>query len=744
MNGIESQDGTIDSSALWQLLQELEAGTLGPEKRDELMALVERSPSVQRAYLEYFEMAAMLEAEAATHSEQGKLPVVGQARLPLRIFRRSVMAAAAVLVLGAIIAALVMVKPPEAGYLTAAATADTKWTVDGLAQDPGAAEWTVSAGSTVQVWSGTVKLRLESGAAMVMQGPAAASFPELDRPVLSNGWLWIDSGESGGSFEVNTPELLVRDIGTRFGVRVPEQGPAEVHLIEGKVEVFARSTQEKITTLEPEKRGVAIAATGKPAGLALARDPFPGLADLLAAPGNYPTTVRSQNPAGYWRMQEEAPGFLSNEVPGGLIGRCHPKVLTGEPGPGPASNFHGFGKDNPAALLTGARDRASLSLGTTPVHQGVLLRDDFSGDGGDLDGATPEVTTDGAKWVAAPVFNRDGSIDPEAGSATVAFRPVDGVAYSLDASVVAEAGPSDDWIALGFARGQSSEASRGARFTDNAVVGRAWMLHRAADSTHPVNRAWLSTDGADWVWPGPSPLGGRVDLRIVLDTTGGPGTWTATWFAKRPADDRYTTVRETAPLVNESITSVGLTVSGPGISGSIESLSLRADRKASAPPGTHLADGPARVARKEGAVSLWIRPEPGGKRKEILWAAGEHKGSEAIHAHLTADGRAGFFMENGRYDVLIASEESINDGKWHHLAASWHSSAVDLYLDGKLVAQDTEYRAMQQGFLPELQFGAGTASYPAPFIGWIDEIALWDRALTAAEVRHQFQSARGR
>ena len=102
-------------------------------------------------------------------------------------------------------------------------------------------------------------------------------------------------------------------------------------------------------------------------------------------------------------------------------------------------------------------------------------------------------------------------------------------------------------------------------------------------------------------------------------------------------------------------------------------------------------------------------------------------------------------MENGRYDVLITSEESIADGRWHHVATSWSPSSVDLYVDGKRVALDTEYRAMQQGILRELRFGCGPdGSTNAPFKGWIDEIALWDRALTPPEVQHQFRSARGR
>jgi hypothetical protein len=197
-------------------------------------------------------------------------------------------------------------------------------------------------------------------------------------------------------------------------------------------------------------------------------------------------------------------------------------------------------------------------------------------------------------------------------------------------------------------------------------------------------------------------------------------------------------------LINESITSVGLALSAGGIIGTVDQFSLRADPVTSGRSNPQQALAPANVARKEGAVSFWMRREPGKMRREMLWSAGETPQDASLHTHLAADGRVGFFIENGRYDVLVTSEESIANGRWHHLAASWSPSSVDLYVDGRLVANDTDHRGIQQGILPELRFGGGPPAFKtAPFSGWIDEIALWDRALTPAEVQHQVRSAEG-
>ena len=759
MRESDPRSGAIEVEDLWRQLAELEDGSLDPAQRDEVMALLDESRAARRLYVEYFAQSVGLAAEARFLAQQGKLPVLADALQSWRMFRRSLLAAAALVVIGAIVAALVVVKSPEPGHLTTAATADARWMVDDLAQDPAASEWKVTAGSTVRVWSGTVKLRLDSGAAMVMQGPAKASFPELDKPVLNDGWLWIDSGKSGGSFEVETPNLLVRDIGTRFGVRVPEKGPAEVHVIEGKVEVLAKSTQKMIATLEPGERGLAITATGKPAGVALARDPFPGLVELLAAPASYPTTVRSQNPAGYWRMEEAAPGALDNEVPGGLVGRRHPQVRLGEPGPGPESGFHGFGRGNPSALLPASSDAAPLLLGASPIHTGVVMRDEFD--------APHDYTGGIAGTIWHGVVNAENAVALNAGTTTAGHLRIaaaDGkgwdagsnnapflymnVSGDFDARVqvpaqtagnysvgalmarlgapAANGKPGEDYMTVASNRFGSNGIDVQARTlqdgAQNDSIGSshaAFPRHLRLTRTGNTFHAFVSADGRSWQpvsWGGVRGL--PIGIGLVRDDLAGLPLQVGLWQGS------FTT---------------------SGHSADFDNFHIRIAPNPSSQPASHPGGTPARVARKEGAVSFWLRRKPGGEGREILWAAGENMVDDAIHARLDADGRVEFFMENGRYDVLITSKESIADGKWHHLAASWSPSAVDLYLDGRRVGSDTEFRAMQRGILTELRFGGGMAgSGTVPFSGWIDEIALWDRSLTPTEVSQQFHAAQGR
>jgi hypothetical protein len=214
----------------------------------------------------------------------------------------------------------------------------------------------------------------------------------------------------------------------------------------------------------------------------------------------------------------------------------------------------------------------ALAITFSSARAAIIFSDDFNGDASDLDGASPDVGT--GNWVASNVFNRDGSIDPNPGSATLAFTPSNGNIYSLDASLSGVSG-NGNWFALGFGRGQSIISSAGNRFINNLLIGKSWMLFRGNDDGHQAFRGSATSgtfDGSPWTALG--TVTGAIDLRIQLDTTGGTGAWATTWFAKLPTDGAYTEVRPTEVLADESINSVGLALANTGIDGNVDSFSL--------------------------------------------------------------------------------------------------------------------------------------------------------------------------
>lgn len=131
-------------------------------------------------------------------------------------------------------------------------------------------------------------------------------------------------------------------------------------------------------------------------------------------------------------------------------------------------------------------------------------------------------------------------------------------------------------------------------------------------------------------------------------------------------------------------------------------------------------------------------------RAEIIWTVGKSAADDSIHTRLDEESRVGFFIENGGNDVLLTSEESVADGRWHHLATCWSANIVSLFIDGRRVAWEFADRDLLHGELPELRMGGGLYQKDAvPFNGEIAEVAVWDRALSPVEIDQQFRTARG-
>ena len=156
--------------------------------------------------------------------------------------------------------------------------------------------------------------------------------------------------------------------------------------------------------------------------------------------------------------------------------------------------------------------------------------------------------------------------------------------YTLDATLTGVSGDGN-WLGMGFATGQSTSADPTFnRFLDHDTVGRTWMIVRGGLTN---NSAFMDSNSSNIVWDS-GTAGGDFDLRVVLDTTGGTGNWTATWYAKRPVDASYTEVRPETTLDSESITSVGLTKSNTGVTGNVISFELTGPQPAPHPMAAYI------------------------------------------------------------------------------------------------------------------------------------------------------------
>lgn len=88
-------------------------------------------------------------------------------------------------------------------------------------------------------------------------------------------------------------------------------------------------------------------------------------------------------------------------------------------------------------------------------------------------------------------------------------------------------------------------------------------------------------------------------------------------------------------------------------------------------------------------------------------------------------------------------ENLIVAGSWYHVAASWDASTQQssLYLNGQFIASETTIAALNNSNEPyNIGWTFDFSSGQRFFDGRIDEVAIYDRALTSAEIARQYQA----
>lgn len=86
----------------------------------------------------------------------------------------------------------------------------------------------------------------------------------------------------------------------------------------------------------------------------------------------------------------------------------------------------------------------------------------------------------------------------------------------------------------------------------------------------------------------------------------------------------------------------------------------------------------------------------------------------------------------------ITSTTSVNNGKWHYVAVVFNSGTASLYIDGVLDATATGQPTPVSN-TANFSIGAmwsNKSAISSVFSGDIDEIRIWNSALTAAQIRY--------
>ncbi len=307
---------------LEERLQNLIDGSISPQDLEALKAVLATDVSARMLYLDTVEIHGMLgQRNAGATGEVVPMDRV-LARQKRRAFRLAGVATAAAVAAALVVSVLVVL--PDAPVARFDVSPKTEFTLTHAVRDGERAPEgrVVEVGSRLRVERGAVELSFASGVKGIVRGPADLTLRGEGLVDLASGIVWFEVPLRAVGFQVDTPDFLLTDLGTEFGVASRPGVMDEVHVFSGEVEVrHHRGLEEKVSVV---------------AGQARAAGGDGGWEQVDYSPGLFVTELPGGDPAPpylHWSFDS----FEGEVVP---VGGTHPAAAEiistrGFPGEGP-------------------------------------------------------------------------------------------------------------------------------------------------------------------------------------------------------------------------------------------------------------------------------------------------------------------------------------------------------------------------------------------------------------------------
>ncbi|MFH1500241.1 MAG: LamG-like jellyroll fold domain-containing protein [Verrucomicrobiota bacterium] len=152
--------------------------------------------------------------------------------------------------------------------------------------------------------------------------------------------------------------------------------------------------------------------------------------------------------------------------------------------------------------------------------------------------------------------------------------------------------------------------------------------------------------------------------------------------------------------------------------------------------------------KERGSLSVWLQApvdgfgaDAGGQRRTLFRENGPYAGRDTntiwVWHHPGRGLRADVRDPRDRY-IYVNNSGTWKQGDWHHFVFTWdHTKGTQAYVDGEWVAQSVATK-WQPKFHQEFLIGAADETGLHPWGAAIDELKIFDRELTEAEVRAEF------
>ena len=142
-----------------------------------------------------------------------------------------------------------------------------------------------------------------------------------------------------------------------------------------------------------------------------------------------------------------------------------------------------------------------------------------------------------------------------------------------------------------------------------------------------------------------------------------------------------------------------------------------------------------------GSISLWFNRPPGVDNK-VLFSYGSQKRGAARGLWIVNEKRLCFYFWGHPLDLHCDVKGGVTPDQWHHLAATYDGGTARLYYDGRQIGQVAVVLATE--LCGHFQMGANLRYDDGrDFLGLLDQVAVFGRALTADEIRDYYAAHAG-
>jgi len=131
------------------------------------------------------------------------------------------------------------------------------------------------------------------------------------------------------------------------------------------------------------------------------------------------------------------------------------------------------------------------------------------------------------------------------------------------------------------------------------------------------------------------------------------------------------------------------------------------------------------------SVSAWVKLDSANKIQPIVQKREEGSGHPSFYFRIYVNNKMAFAFYNGSiWTGAVSGQTALSQGTWHHTVVTYDGQSMRLYLDGQLDASRNQSSSIATS-THSLIIGKDATHY---FHGCMDEVLLFDRALTAGEV----------